>query len=159
MDLRAHLLDTFRFTDQANRKLLARIAEAPDKAEPVRFFSHLINCQVKWMARVAQDPEQTKLDWWTPVHALDELEARWTKSLSPWLAYLERTSEEELEREVTFIGFDGSRFAATPKDIALQLNYHSIHHRAQIQTMLRQQGVAPDFVDYIGTRYRRVGAG
>jgi len=43
------------------------------------------------------------------------------------------------------------------KDIALQLNYHSIHHRAQIQTIIRQQGMEPDFVDYIGTKYKRLG--
>ncbi len=31
--------------------------------------------------------------------------------------------------------------------IALQLNYHSIHHRAKIQTMIRDQSLEPDFVD------------
>lgn len=42
------------------------------------------------------------------------------------------------------------------RDGALQLNYHSIHHQAQIQTLLPSQGIEPDFVDYIGTRYRRI---
>jgi len=64
--------------------------------------------------------------------------------------------EEELSTEVTFTGFDGGLYAATPKDIALQLNYHSIHHRAQMQTIIRKQGVEPDFVDYIGTKYRKL---
>jgi uncharacterized damage-inducible protein DinB len=41
-------------------------------------------------------------------------------------------------------------------DIALQLNYHSIHHRAQMQVLIRQQGMEPDFIDYIGTKYRKV---
>jgi len=50
----------------------------------------------------------------------------------------------------------GTMFAATIKDIALQLNYHSIHHRAQMQTIIRSQGLEPEFVDYIGTKYRRV---
>jgi uncharacterized damage-inducible protein DinB len=58
--------------------------------------------------------------------------------------------------EITFTGSDNTRWAATPKDIALQLNYHSIHHRAQIQSILRRQGVEPDFVDYIGTKYRKI---
>jgi uncharacterized damage-inducible protein DinB len=38
----------------------------------------------------------------------------------------------------------------------MQLNSYLIHHRAQIQTILRQQGIEPDFVDYIGTRYRKL---
>ena len=41
-------------------------------------------------------------------------------------------------------------------DIALQLNYHSIHHRAQMQMLIRQQGIEPDFIDYIGTKYKKV---
>jgi len=80
----------------------------------------------------------------------------WTKSLAPWLAYIRESTEEELLTEVTFVGLDGSIWAAAPKDIALQLNYHSIHHRAQIQTILRQQGIEPDFVDYIGIKYRKL---
>ena len=87
---------------------------------------------------------------------LRELEAEWNKSLSPWIGYINSKTDEELVTEVTFIGFDGSLYAATPKDIALQLNYHSIHHRAQIQTIIRQQGLTPDFVDYIGTKYRKL---
>lgn len=78
------------------------------------------------------------------------------KSLAIWLDYLEAMPEGALNTEVTFIGFDGGRYAATPADIALQLNYHAIHHRAQIQSMIRKQGLEPDFLDYIGTRYRKL---
>jgi uncharacterized damage-inducible protein DinB len=42
------------------------------------------------------------------------------------------------------------------KNYSMQLNYHSIHHRAQIQLLIRQQGLQPDFVDYIGTAYRKI---
>jgi uncharacterized damage-inducible protein DinB len=156
MELKQHLLDTFEFNDRANRKLLGKIAELSERDEAVNLFSHLVNSQRKWMARIAQDPNAPAMDWWKPEYALEELENEWGKSLSPWLAYIRARTDEELATEVTFIGFDGGRFAATPKDIALQLNYHSIHHRAQIQTILRQQGIEPDFVDYIGTKYRKL---
>jgi len=58
--------------------------------------------------------------------------------------------------EVEFTGYDGGRWAARLIDIALQLNYHSIHHRAQMQVLIRQQGLEPDFIDYIGTKYRKL---
>jgi uncharacterized damage-inducible protein DinB len=54
------------------------------------------------------------------------------------------------------VGFDGAVYTGALKDIALQLNYHSIHHRAQIQAMIRKQGFEPEFVDYIGTVYRKI---
>lgn len=155
--MKQYLLNTFLYNDVTNKKLLTRILELPDKTEAVRLFSHLINSQYKWMARILHDPQAPGMSWWEPVYEEKDLEAEWSKSLQLWLDYLSSKTEKELNTEVTFIGFDNGQWAATPTDIALQLNYHSIHHRAQIQTIIRQQGFEPDFVDYIGTRYRRIG--
>jgi uncharacterized damage-inducible protein DinB len=156
MEFKNYLLDTFEFNDRANRKLVTKIHELRDRDAAVKLFSHLVNSQRKWLARILQDPNAAKMDWWTPEYALEDLDREWRKSLEPWLEYIAKRSDAELATEVTFIGFDGGTFAATPKDIALQLNYHSIHHRAQIQLILRQQDVKPDFVDYIGTKYRKL---
>jgi len=156
MNLQQYLLETFQFNDQANRKMISRIRELPDQKELIRFMSHLINCQYKWMARVQGDPHSSKMDWWEPLYKIDVLEEEWNNSLTIWINYLQQTNEEQLQTEVQFIGFDGSLFAAKPLDIALQLNYHSIHHRAQMQMMIRQQGIEPDFIDYIGTKYRKL---
>ena len=157
MEMRQYLLDTFRFNDTANRKVLAKISDLPERDPCIRFFSHLINSQNRWLARIEQYPVDPPMSWWEPVYAIDELERAWQKSLDAWLNFLAGKSEEELFEDVKFIGYDGSTFAATIRDIALQLNYHSIHHRAQMQTLIRAQGVEPDFVDYIGTVYRRLG--
>jgi uncharacterized damage-inducible protein DinB len=156
MQLNAYLLDTFNYNNETNKKLLSKIQLLAAKEEAVKLFSHLINCQYKWMARIMQEPNANQLSWWEPVYPFDQLETEWTKSLNLWLNYITEKTEAALSTEVSFIGFDNSLWAATPKDIALQLNYHSIHHRAQIQTILRQQGIDPDFVDYIGTKYRKL---
>ncbi|HEX5625773.1 MAG TPA: DinB family protein [Saprospiraceae bacterium] len=156
MDLKQHLVDTFHFNDQANRKLIQKFGELPDPAEAIRLFSHLINCQFKWMARVRQDPKLSELDWWEPLYEIGHMEGKWMDSLKLWLDYLNAVAEDELLKEVHFPGFDGSPYAATPADIMLQLNYHSIHHRGQIQAIIRRQGITPDFLDYIGTRYRKL---
>jgi uncharacterized damage-inducible protein DinB len=156
MQLNEYLIETFRFNDSTNRKLLAKIKMLNNREESIRLFSHLINCQYKWMARITQDPNAKAMSWWDPVYEFDILEKEWIKSLDLWIKYITPKTEEELSAETTFVGFDGEIWAATPKDIALQLNYHSIHHRAQIQTIIRQQGIEPDFVDYIGTKYRKL---
>ena len=156
MEMKQYLLDTFKFNDQANKKALAKIRELPDKEECVKLFSHLINSQNRWMARIVQYPQDPKMSWWKPAYALDELEEEWNKSFQMWLEFLERKSEAQLFEEAKFIGFDGGHWSAQLKDIALQLNYHSIHHRAQMQLLIRQQGLEPDFVDYIGTVYKKI---
>jgi uncharacterized damage-inducible protein DinB len=156
MDLKNYLVETFEYNDATNKKLLAKIKLLRDKQECVKQFSHLVNSQYKWLARITNDPNAKTMSWWEPVYDFEKLAEEWSKSLALWIRYINEKTEEELSTETTFIGFDGSTWAATPKDIALQLNYHSIHHRAQIQTLIRQQGIEPDFVDYIGTKYRKI---
>jgi len=157
LEIKTYLADTFAFNDRANRQVLARIRELPDKNEAIKFFSHLINSQNKWLARINVYPQDPRMSWWDPVYALDDLEGEWEKSLRAWLDFIAGKSEDDLFKEVKWVGFDGSDYIAPLKDIALQLNYHSIHHRAQIQAIIRRQGLEPDFVDYIGTVYRKIG--
>ena len=156
MEMKQHLLETFRYNDHANKLALAKIREIPEKDECVRLFSHLINSMNKWLGRIRQSPGYTELHWWEPTYDLNQLEAKWSECFECWMAFIGSKTEAELSDEVEFIGFDGHDFAAVLQDIALQLNYHSVQHRAQIQYLIRQQGVAPDFVDYIGTKYRKL---
>jgi uncharacterized damage-inducible protein DinB len=157
MEIKRYLIDTFQFNDHANGLLLTKINELPDKQECLRLFSHLINSQNKWLARIIEYPKAPNLSWWDPVYALEDIKPVWEKSLGVWLDYLGNKNEEDLFAEVRFVGYDGRQWSAQLKDIALQLNYHSIHHRAQMQALIRAQGVEPDFVDYIGTRYKKIG--
>ncbi len=156
MEMKQYLIDTFAFNDRANRQVLTKLAELPEKDECIRLFSHLVNSQDKWLARIAQYPRDPGLSWWEPLHPLDTLEREWDRSLGAWLEFLRSQEERALFEEVKWIGFDGAHWTVALKDIALQLNYHSIHHRAQMQAILRAQGLTPDFVDYIGTVYRRL---
>ncbi len=157
MEMKQYLVDTFMFNDRANRQVLEKIVELPEREQSVKFFSHLINSQNKWLARIQQYPRDPGLDWWTPVYKLEDLAREWDTSLRAWLEFLDGKSEDDLMAPVKWVGFDGAEWTAPLKDIALQLNYHSIHHRAQIQSLIRAQGFKPDFVDYIGTVYRKLG--
>jgi uncharacterized damage-inducible protein DinB len=156
MDLREYLIDSFNYNDWANKLVLQKVRQLADPQEAARFFSHLINSQNKWLKRIEVYPEDPKMDWWQPVYPLEELETQWNESLQHWINLLEMLSEQELNEKKKFIGYDGAHWSVPLKDIALQLNYHSIHHRAQIQTIIRVQGLEPDFVDYIGTKYKRL---
>ena len=157
MDMRQYLLDTFAFNDGANRQVLAMFAALPEKEECIRLFSHLVNSQDKWLARLVEYPRDPGLSWWEPLYALDRLEPEWARSLRAWQEFIGSKDEQALFAAVQWIGFDGACWTAALKDIALQLNYHSIHHRAQMQAILRAQGRTPEFVDYIGTVYKRLG--
>lgn len=155
--MKQYLIDTFLFNDAANKQMLQKIKTLPDKETGIKYLSHLINSQDKWMQRVLQNNRAAEMSWWEPQYKLDELEEKWNTSLQQWIKYIAAKTEQELQTEIAFTGADGVKWAAAPADIALQLNYHSIHHRAQLQTIIRGQGVEPDFIDYIATKYRKLG--
>ena len=156
MEMKSYLIETFNWNDKANRQILGKIRQLPSQEESIKFFSHLINSQIKWLKRIEDFPKDPNLDWWKPLYKPDDLEPEWEKSLKAWLDLLAVKSEEELYQDVKWVGFDGGVYTGALKDIALQLNYHSIHHRAQIQSIIRKQGMEPDFVDYIGPVYRKL---
>jgi uncharacterized damage-inducible protein DinB len=154
--MKDHLIDSFVFNDYANKKMLNKISGLPEKEECVKFFSHIINSQNKWMARILRQNHAPQMSWWDPVYALEQLEQEWSESLQAWINFLRNKTEEQIFSDIEFIGYDGSEWKARLVDIALQLNYHSIHHRAQMQMLIRQQGIEPDFIDYIGTKYQKI---
>jgi len=155
MTIKEYLIDTFLFNDGMNRTMLKKMNELKDKDDCVKYFSHLVNSQNKWMARIVQEENAPQMDWWNPIYPLDQLEEKWNESLQTWISYLQSKTEQEIFEEVEFTGYDAGRWRARLVDIALQLNYHSIHHRAQMQILIRQQGIEPDFIDYIGTKYKK----
>ncbi len=104
MQMKNYLLDTFKFNDGANKKLLDKIKLLDDKAESIKLFSHLINSQNKWMARIRQDAGYEKLSWWEPIYDIERIETEWNKSLETWTNYLTGTTDEDLAKETTFVG-------------------------------------------------------
>jgi uncharacterized damage-inducible protein DinB len=156
MEMKEYLIDTFLFNDRMNKNMLEKIGELPDKAGCIKYFSHLVNSQNKWMTRIVDDDKAREMNWWEPVYTFEKLEEKWSESLQAWINYLRNKTEKEIFEEVEFTGYDGGRWRAKLVDIALQLNYHSVHHRAQMQMLIRQQGIEPDFIDYIGTKYKKV---
>ena len=156
MQLKEYLTEAFKFNDFANKKLLGKMKLLGNTEESVKLFSHLINTQCKWMAKINQHPGYEKMNWWEPIYNADKLEEEWDKSTSLWISYIAGKTDEELSIETVFIDFGNAVWSAVLKDIVLQLNYHSIHHRAQIQIIIRQQGIEPDFLDYIGTKVKKI---
>ena len=95
-------------------------------------------------------PSETEIKWFDTTYPVQKLTARWDVSLNDWLKFLSGLENEELNEQI--------RFAPTPdepeginqlRDVALQLIYHSILHRAQICLRLSDQGLEPPHVDYI----------
>ncbi len=150
--MKQYLIDFFKYNDWANRKLLKAIMQMPDKEESVMLFSHFIYSLQKWMNRITKKVEDTSLTWMGPVFPLEQLEQLWSENVNEWIKYLEKIDDSELEKDIIFQPTDRNRkYSAKIREVSLQLNYHCIHHRAQILRIIRQQGQTPPSTDYILT--------
>jgi uncharacterized damage-inducible protein DinB len=153
--MKQYLSDFFKYNDWANRKLLETIKQLPDNAEAVKLFSHLISSQDKWLNRITKQEDDNTLQWFGPVIPVSELENKWEESVNRWLNLIESKNNTDLQISFNRAA-DGKKLGVKLTDIVLQLNYHSIHHRAQINTMIRQQGLTPPSTDYILTALKEL---
>lgn len=149
--MKKYLLNYFAYNDWANRKLLDAIVQLSDKTEALRLFSHLITSQDKWLNRIVVEQDDTNLSWFGEVFGEGEILEKWGNSIGKWQAYLQTVDDTALEEYVYFTGNDGRRLKVLPKDVAFQMNCHSVHHRAQINKILSTQGVPVPATDYIRT--------
>lgn len=151
--MKTHLIDSLKYNDWANQKLLSVIKQLPNKEESITLFSHLINAQDKWYNRITNQQNDQSLSWSTPVFLLEELEGRWENSVTVWIELINSKTEFELQENVIFTrASDGKQMGIKLVDLVLQLNYHSIHHRAQINKLMSRQGITPPATDYIFTK-------
>ena len=155
--MKDYLLNTFRYNDWANQQLLETISTLPEKEEVIKLFSHLITAQDKWFNRLVKEKEDNAFAWSEPVFPEKELAAQWKQSVDKWIRFLENHSEQDLEKDIFFNRVsDGKSMNVSVKDVMLQLNYHSIHHRAQINTLISKQGIKVPATDYIFTALREI---
>lgn len=148
--MKQYLIDTFRFNDWANKLTLEAMQKMPDTKESLNLMSHIIRAQDKWMRRIENDPAETEIKWFDAPYKSEELTRRWNESLSEWVGFLSGIEEDDLNRQIRFAPMpDEPDGVNSLRDVVLQLNYHSILHRAQICLRLHEQGIEPPHVDYI----------
>ncbi len=146
--MKDHLIHLFQYNDWAHRRILNTLAMLDDTEDERALFTHLILSQQRWLERVRGEDTRGRR-WFDAPYDLATCERAWTISLQEWLVFLETIDTAELGRVVDYVSAEGPAFRSTVQEIAVQLNSHAVHHRAQIARMIRQQGHAPPETDYI----------
>jgi uncharacterized damage-inducible protein DinB len=150
--MKQYLIDFFKYNDWANRKLLESIRQLPDNVEAVKLFNHLIAAQNKWLNRITKEKDDDAIAWFDKMIPADQLETVWGDGINNWINFLEKCEDSDLETEVSFQRpGNEKKYSVKIRDLVLQINYHSIHHRAQINVIIRKQGFEPPKTDYIMT--------
>lgn len=150
--MKQYLIDFFKYNDWAYRQVLSAIAALPEKVEVLKLMDHVIMAQRRWYNRVVKEVDDSSISWAGQAFPVNEIEAKWGKNVSKWLKLLEQTDGADLEKYIVFARpSDGKNMKVKLRDIMLQINYHAIHHRAQINRIMREQGHPIPSTDYIVT--------
>lgn len=145
--MKQYFLTLFHYNDWANKRLFIALPDVVD-AQPrtLMLFTHLVMVEKLWLSRLRCTGETFAL--WTPL-PLAELIRHVHESTYQWRTYLEGLIDTDFERLVSYVNSKGMHWDNTVRDILAHTINHSTHHRGQIVSLIRAQGLTPPAVDYI----------
>lgn len=119
--------------------------ELPAAPEQVgKLFSHILNAHHLWNCRIEGVPSKYGV-WqihdpaaWEELH---EDNQRYTFTVL--------TQTDNFNRQIDYESVDGEPYTNTLQDILFHIINHATHHRGQIASELRREGIPPIELDYI----------
>ena len=131
----------------ADAQTLAALRAVTPPAEALRWYAHVVAVERTWCLRMANEDWRVQKIW--PDMTLDECAALAARNEAQVNGVVERLSDDELARRVTYVNSAGQTFTNTVADMLIHMALHGVHHRGQIAASLRRAGTAPPDLDYI----------
>lgn len=136
--------DIFEYHHYFNQLLADVFLENKDRisARSIPLFSHVINAQQIWNARIRGSEEQGVHD----VHSLKECREVDAANFKNSLEILEGF---DMEKMIRYSNSKGVEYENSVREILFHVSNHSTHHKGQLISDLRSCGIEPPVTDYI----------
>ena len=115
-------------------------------AEAVREFAHVLATEEVWLARMESRTPRVPI-WPALDHA--GLEALRADVRAGYDAFLDKLTDDDLSRPVSYVNSAGQHFDTPIGEILLHVALHGQYHRGKVNLLLRQSGEEPAPTDYI----------
>ena len=142
--MKSFFQDVFEYHHHFNqvlaKKMLEHLPELTQRSIPL--FSHCINAHQIWNSRILGKPSLGVHE----VHTLEELMKLDDGNLQDTLKIL---NTRNLEEVLTYTNSRGDSFQNSIRDILFHTANHFTHHKGQLISDLRLQGIEPPVTDYI----------
>jgi uncharacterized damage-inducible protein DinB len=140
--MKAFLEELFEYNHHFNEQLVAMpsVASLP-KAN--KWFCHIINAHYNWNSRILLR-EQVMGVW--QLHTTEALESLVAQNHADTMDILANYDLNEIRG---YTNSRGESYKNTIQDILFHVVNHTTHHRAQIASQIRQEGMTPPVTDYI----------
>ncbi|MFH6602891.1 DinB family protein [Maribacter algicola] len=135
----------FDYNFYCNKRLIevcCTLDSVPEKS--IELFSHILNAHHLWNSRILGKSPEYKV-WqlhdvkqWGDIHYENQ---RGSFEII--------TNTDDFEKRIDYENSEGRSFTNTLQDIFFHIVNHSAHHRGQIATNFRSNGIEPLSLDYI----------
>ena len=135
----------FDYNYYCNKKMIDQCS-GPDKVPDncIRLFSHILNAHHIWNQRILGNTSDYGV-W--DLHMVEGWEDIHYDNQRTTFEILSGT--DALENRVEYTNSAGKVFTNEVKDILFHIINHSTHHRGQMMRTFRDEGLAPEPLDYI----------
>ncbi|AZB17043.1 damage-inducible protein DinB [Chryseobacterium indologenes] len=142
--MKEKLIDLFEYTHHFNAEMIKVISEnrklIDDKT--ISLINHTLNAQQIWNARILG--ESTFEVWQiNPLKSLQEIDHK------NFLKSIDIISNLDLDKRIEYQNSRGTKFENSIFEMLFHAVNHSTYHRGQINSLLKQNGLAPILTDYI----------
>ena len=117
-------------------------------------FVHIYGAQFIWLARWKGSQPQSPITI-ADVPTLAELKTRWQRLRSEFRDFLSSTTDDQLQKPHSYKDFKGNPWSELLYEQIHHVMFHSMYHRGQVVTLLRQLDAIPPQTDLIA--YYRTG--
>ncbi len=141
-----HLRELFIYNDWANRRIITALKTSPS-APAQRILAHLLITEREYFERL-YGKDSTGFDFWQNL-SLEECGKLAQLNAENYEKLLRRFADEGLGQIAKYKTSEGVACQNTFREILTQVLFHSMNHRGQVNSAIRNSGFAPPSTDYI----------
>lgn len=146
METVEHLRQLYAYNDWANRRLIVHL-KSNDSERSRKLLAHLLITEKEYYERL-YGKNSTGFDFWQNL-SLEECGKLAKETAELYERLLKNFDDEGLTQTVRYFTSEGKRVENSFREMLTHVLFHSMHHRGQVLTVLREEGFETTVLDYI----------
>jgi len=143
--MKSFFKELYEYSHHFNQRLMEIFLAHQDATSDrsLQLLNHLVNAQHVWNSRILGI--SPRLGVWD-LHLFEDLKSLDIENMNQSIYILD---QKDLENIISYTNTKGGQYSNIIRDILFHVINHSTHHRAQISSDLKINGIEPIPMDYV----------
>lgn len=141
-----HLKQLYNYNDWANRRIVFALRDSPSE-KALLILAHILITEKEYFERL-YGKDSTGFDFWQKL-TREECKELISENTESYFNLLINFDDEGLDISTKYKTSEGISQTNTYREMLTHVLFHSMNHRGQINTILRQEGFEAVSTDYI----------